>query len=250
MKVSRRDFLGTAANSAVALLSLRAIESDATGPLPGCGLDCAVIDLHSQCALCESFHGYREALAGEHECLSAAMIGAQRRWRIAIVPGLACADPETLRTLLDLLHAGTHVVLETGAGFVSAPEFASEQRMLREYFDVMVEAVVNPWADGAGGEPLFAQSFGQRSRREPFSQRSIPYVHYVWPREAMVRDFSRLVPVRAQNGQAIGRARGVPVALKKRVGKGTLIFLGSPMGPLLRAGDLEARSWLASVTTL
>jgi hypothetical protein len=40
----------------------------------------------------------------------------------------------------------------------------------------------------------------------------------------------------------------MPVALKKRVGKGTLIFLGSPLGPALGASDLEARHWLQSVT--
>jgi len=34
------------------------------------------------------------------------------------------------------------------------------------------------------------------------------------------------------------------------MGQGTLIFLGSPMGPALRAGDPQARSWLQVVTAL
>ena len=252
MKVSRRMFLGTA-GSAAALVSLRATKSHASGlrsQLEQLGLDCVVIDLCSHCALRESVDGYRLALGSDHDYFPAAMPPPSRRWRTAIVPGLASIGPDTVRMLSDLLHAGTHVLLETGAGFLSAPQFASHQKMLWDYFGVAVGGVVDPWAQISADDVPSPQGFGQRSVRARNRQPATPYVRYVWPHKSMVRDFSRFIAVRAQAGEVIASVGEVPVALKKRVGKGTLIFLGSPLGPLLRAGDLEARSWLESVTAL
>jgi hypothetical protein len=41
----------------------------------------------------------------------------------------------------------------------------------------------------------------------------------------------------------------VPVALMRRVGRGTLLFLGSPLGPALWADDAEARRLLLDVVS-
>jgi hypothetical protein len=68
----------------------------------------------------------------------------------------------------------------------------------------------------------------------------VPYVAYNWPLEAHVRDFSRVLPVFSPAGQAIARWAEVPVGLRVTVGTGALIFLGSPLGPDLRASDPEA----------
>jgi hypothetical protein len=57
-------------------------------------------------------------------------------------------------------------------------------------------------------------------------------------------------PVSAKAGDIIGRVGVLPIALKMRTSGGMLIFLGSPLGPALRAGDPQARSWLWSVTAL
>ncbi|HEX2679673.1 MAG TPA: hypothetical protein VHQ03_00090, partial [Candidatus Dormibacteraeota bacterium] len=69
---------------------------------------------------------------------------------------------------------------------------------------------------------------------------------YTWPHAAKVRDFSHVVPLERQGntGEFIAWADGKPVALKRQSGRGTLIFLGSPLGPALWAGDTEARRWL------
>jgi len=48
-------------------------------------------------------------------------------------------------------------------------------------------------------------------------------------------------------GDNIAWAGELPVALKRRVGAGTLIYLGSPVGPALWAGDVEAKRWLHAV---
>jgi len=48
-------------------------------------------------------------------------------------------------------------------------------------------------------------------------------------------------------GDNIAWAGELPVALKRRVGAGTLIYLGSRGGPALWAGDVEAKRWLHAV---
>jgi hypothetical protein len=59
-----------------------------------------------------------------------------------------------------------------------------------------------------------------------------------------------VIPVSAKVGDVIGTVGALPVALKRRMDKGILIFLGSPLGPALRAGDPEAGSWLRLVKAL
>src|SRR5437764_965136 len=62
---------------------------------------------------------------------------------------------------------------------------------------------------------------------------------------------ARTGPVGRQAGEVIAWVDGVPVALKRRGGRGgTLIFLGSPLGPALWAGDAQARRWLVDVLGL
>src|SRR6266571_3700339 len=56
----------------------------------------------------------------------------------------------------------------------------------------------------------------------------------------------RVVPRRRHEGEGevIAWVDDLPVALKRPGGRGNLIFLGSPLGPALWAGDAEARRWL------
>lgn len=74
-----------------------------------------------------------------------------------------------------------------------------------------------------------------------------PYVDFVWPIATKVRDFSKVSPVAADRGDIIATVDGIPVASRRRVGLGTLIHLGTPLGPALWFGDREARQWLEAV---
>jgi hypothetical protein len=122
--------------------------------------------------------------------------------------------------------------------------------MLHRSFDLAVEPPVDLWSGKSGDDRLFAHRTRPHPRKNMDGRESIPYVNYTWPRETRVRDFSRVIPVSAKGGDVIGRVGPLPVALKRRWANGTLIFLGSPLGPGLRAGDPEARSWLRLVTAL
>lgn len=189
------------------------------------GDGCVVLDLGEACALHESQLGYMTALGAENK----RSFGQVRKWkgdcRVVIVPGVGAFDERTGEVLLDLLETGTAVLLESAGGFCDHAEFVAHQRILSRFFDVHVGAPVDVWSESV----------------------TVRYVHYHWPIQATVRDFSRVVPVIDHDAEVIGQIGELRNALKKRIGRGQLIFLGSPLGPALWSGDLEAGAWLRAV---
>jgi hypothetical protein len=258
MNVSRRKFLGAVTGSVATLMTFQTVGFCVAQTQPLQKFDCAVLDLKSDCVLRESLEGYQAALACERGCFQVDEFDSLHRCRKAILPGLGLIDPALAQELSNLLNAGTDLLLESGAGFLGTGEFAAHQKMLLRYFDLAVESPVDLWSGNPIGAARFAQRCEQNARKEPARSESplvhryvsSPYIDYDWPQETKVRDFSRVILVSAKSGDVIARVRGLPVALKRRVGEGTLIFLGSPIGPLLRAGDPEARSWLQMATAV
>ena len=121
--------------------------------------------------------------------------------------------------------------------------------MLHQYFDITIERPADLWWKAEYdtlGKPHHAKYYLNESDHG----QAVPYVHYQWPSQAKVRDFSRAIPVSALTGDVIAKAGDLRVARKTRVGKGMLFFLGSPMGPALLGGDSDAGAWLYSVTAL
>ncbi len=80
-----------------------------------------------------------------------------------------------------------------------------------------------------------------------FQSAEAMYVRYSWPVEAMVRSFGKVLPVAFPHGEAIARCLGEPVSFKRYMGKGCFIFLGSMLGPHLRAGDRQAQELAAQM---
>lgn len=250
MKISRRTFLGGGITvSAATLLSLGPTGLTKPSSRSERIIDCALLDLKSHCALRESLQGYQAALADACKPLEA-ISDSRCRFRLVIVPGIGLIDPVLAETLSDLLKAGTHLLLESGAGFMSPSEFVDHQRMLHHYFGLAVLPPVDLWPGRFAHDDLFAAPHGVSLGEKLDRHESIPYIKYVWPQETRVRDFSRVIPASAEPGDVIGRVGPLPVALKRRMFKGGLIFLGSPLGPALGAGDLEARSWLRLAAAL
>jgi hypothetical protein len=241
MRISRRIFLG---GVAATMLSFRTAGLNKLSPRSDF-LDCALLDLNSHCVLRESLKGYQATLADEHDLVES-LPTPRCRYRLVIVPGLGSLDSALGQTLSNLLKAGTHILLESGAGFLNPADFVVHQRVLLRYFGVAVLPPLDLWSRGFANHPFLPAGYGC-SEKDLRSRESIPYVNYVWPRETKVRDFSRAIPVSSRAADVIGRVGALPVALKKRMANGMLIFLGSPMGPALRSGDPEARSWLRLV---
>lgn len=176
--------------------------------------DCLILPVLGQCSLPESVVGYRSALAHVNTSL-------------LVIPAVL-EIPRHLRSLIsNRLQAGGTVLVESGAGFAADASFARHRRSLRDVLGVEVGAPVDLWTGVRGA----------------------PYIDYTWPHAAKIRDFSRAVWVADPAGDVIGTADGLPVALRRRGGSGTLIFLGSPLGPALWAGDAEARRWLSELAT-
>jgi hypothetical protein len=216
MGITRRRFLGYTAGVFAGLRGL---------PLDRTSRRYVLLDLNEPGCFRESFSGYESALTSA----GAQWMRADARWvsarccAVLIVPAAVEIPPPAVRAIMSCLHAGASVILESGAGFVPDREFRTHRVVLRDYLQVHIEEPLDLWRDNS-------------------SQR-IPYVDYAWPRPAQVRDFSRVVPVQGQ-GEIIARVEGLPVALRRPSGRGRLIFLGSPLGPALWAGDAEARRWL------
>lgn len=184
----------------------------------------AVLDLGPHCSLRESLSGYAKALGGSALRTDASSLppGA-----VLIVPAAVELPPAAVRAITACLDAGGLVMLESGAGFASGRELSGHRAVLREALGVQVESPVDLWPQSVGA--------------------AIPYVDFTWPLAAKVRDFSRVLPLAGGAGEIIARVDGLPVALRRRSGRGTLIVLGSPLGPALWSGDAEARQWLLAM---
>ena len=173
-----------------------------------------VLDLQENCCLSESVAGYSAALAD---------VGRAARRSVLIVPAAGRIPETAMRRMVTSMQAGGIVILESGAGFASEQDLRAHRDTLRESFAVRVAGPVQLWP------------------------RRTPYVAYSWPRAATLRDFSRVMPLDQPTDEPIGFADGQPVALRRQVGRGTFIFLGSPLGPALWAGDADAKRWLLDV---
>jgi len=210
---SRREFLAqTAAATAAIMLPLDVRQL----PRPACTL----VDFGDHCALRESLLGYRRELSERGLTLT----NADDDPAAMIIPGAAHIDSSTARLVAGCLQRGGTVLLESGAAFA---DFGVHRDAMRDYFQIHLDPPIDLWP-----------------------ARGIPYVDYIWPRPAKIRDFSRVIPVASRVEQIVGRVADIPVALARRAGQGTLIFLGSPLGPALWAGDADARRWLGSVLSL
>jgi hypothetical protein len=232
---------------AATLWSLPPIASDPVGSSPADRRDGILLDLETRCALPESLQGFRDTLAGKHSCLREQDLAPAGPCRTVIVPGLGAMDSRLASSLAVLLDAGTNVVLESAAGFLNTPEFATQQNVLLRHFDIALHPPVDLWSVEPARGADFSFHSGRHPKKGPPRNDLVPYVSYWWPHETKVRDFSRVIPVSARPRDVIASVGTLPVAVKKRVGNGTLIFLGSPIGPALHAGDPQARSWLQSV---
>src|SRR5216117_4129261 len=218
MSITRRRFLGYTAG--VVTAGLRGL------PLDPRSRRYVLLDLHERGCFRESVSGYESALTSA----GAQLMRADARWMspsrcaVLIVPAPLEIPLPAVRAIMSCLQTGASVILESGAGFATDREFRAHRVVLRDYLQLHIEEPVDLWPDNS-------------------SQR-IPYVDYSWPRPAKVRDFTCVVPLGRQAGEVIGWVEGLPVAFKRPGGRGNLIFLGSPLGPALWAGDAQARRWL------
>src|SRR5579863_4022815 len=248
MKVSRREFVGTASCAAAA--SLCAIPSPAFASSNYVGrstVRATLLDLGTNCALPESLAGMRAVLGSSHRCIAASDFPSSDLSNVVIVAAAGSAIPEIFLAAAELLAQGATVLWESGAAFLNSADFAQQQALTKKHFGISIGQPVHVWTQSnsrklKSGAPMQ----GPRGMRA-IGHEQIAYVKYRWPLEADVRDYSRVFPVSASGGRAIAHWNALPVAWSKNFGEGRLIFLGSPLGPALRAGDGEANALFQSI---
>jgi hypothetical protein len=185
-----------------------------------------LLDLPRSDHLSESAAGYEAALAELGPNFVRAAASSLPHCDLLVVPAAVRLSRPTRRAIVTCLEEGASVVVESGGGFATESDFRCHRAELRDALNVQVGTPVDVWT----------------ARRQ-----GLPYVEYLWPIAVKVRDFSRVVPLVARRDEVIAWIDGLPVGLKRRVGFGTLIVLGSPLGPALWAGEVEARRLLSAV---
>jgi len=209
-------------------------------------MSCAILNLGTACVLPESLNGYRLVLGAEHPNFSEFNLGAAEAHRVIIVPAAGTIDSATVSALSAAAESGKTVVWESGAAYLNPSDFAAQKAILMEHFEISIGQPIELWTSQSR-KPCSREGWSRPGKPAHTGQDSVPYVIYHWPHESWVRDFSRAIPVSAKCGRAIAYLGELPVAWRKPIGNGTFIFIGSPLGPAMRAGDSEAHSWFRAL---
>jgi hypothetical protein len=247
-QVSRRTFLSAATGAMAAMLPLETT----TGPLLTCAsepLDCVLLDAQEHGTLPESLAGYQLALAAGGAHFMRTSAGPVPYSKTIIVPACLVLRSRVTEAFAAALRGGSLVVLESGAAFATRQDFATHQEWLRNHWGVRVEPPVDLWR-ACNDPPEHPRSQRRLTIRNSPLLRRHPYVDFHWPFKTKIRDFSRVVPVSALPHEVVARCEHWLVGSKHSRGKGTLVFLGSPLGPALLAGDADAHRWLRALITV
>ncbi len=210
---SRRHLLEQAFALPIALRSLK------RSP-PSCPLECRIVS-GPDCLSEESAAGYRMMIERHRPC---ALVSGS----VLIFAAARNVSQDRLLKLRSLVFDGAWLIWENSPVVDDEREFLRQQQLFRDIFDLRL------------AKPRVAQH----------GTGSACYIHYRWPAPAMVRTFMGITPVQSTPTEAIAHYEEQTIATKKQMGRGGIIFLGSLLGPHLRAEDREAsRLALALVET-
>jgi hypothetical protein len=160
------------------------------------------------------------------------LIGSARLRAPFAVVDLGCVLPESLagyKTQVgDLRHRDADVLIVPRVEELSADGVRMIEQSLQRGATVLLEC-------GLGNSARQAVYF--------------PYVDYAWPVNVKIREFAPVCIDPVAGDEIIGTLAGKPVALRRKVGSGTLVMIGSALGPVFLTGDADARRWLDRLRT-
>lgn len=163
----------------------------------------------------ESESGFKQALA----LLSPTV---PPRGRIVIVPSASALEREGLSSLLSAALRGSNVLIDLSDGFASLQDRTLTRVSLKRYLGI---EVLQPVEYAAGD-----------------------YIAYRWPRLALVRHFTRVSYIQPDKNHEPAAFLGTNiVAIRKAIGMGQVVILGSALGSLLLARDAQAQEIFAGI---
>jgi hypothetical protein len=170
----------------------------------------------SSAALLSKPAAFGVQLIEEPHALAAESARGYRRLAIRsgwiIAPGVRELTQQTCASLLRRVRAGAWLLLESGLCYAPREQAVGQAEILRHGLGLQIQP------------PIDAHS----------------YVRYSWPIQRMIRPFQALTPVLCGSHEVIATCRGLPVCLRREIGAGGIIYLGSMLGPGLMAEEREA----------
>ncbi len=146
---------------------------------------------------------------------------------LIIAPGIRWMSPSIAGDLADRIYHGAWVILESGLGFSSRTESKHQTDLLKKAFGLQLLPPVK-----VGKNPVAAT-----------------YLEYTRPVHRLVRTFEAITPVWCDQSEALARLGKHSVCIRKRIGDGTLVFLGSMLGPGIGAEEREAVEVASALVT-
>jgi len=160
----------------------------------------------------------------------------------AVAPVLAGGDrPKARCSIVDL----GCVLPESLAGFKTQVGDLRHEILIVPAVRAVVEAgkeIIELWIE-RGATVLLEYVAGASVEPSMY----FPYVEYFWPVRVKIREFSPVKLMPAAGDEIIATFAGQPVGLRRKIADGTLITLGSPLGPVFLTGDPDARRWLDGI---
>ena len=104
-----------------------------------------LLDLKEACSLSESVSGYESALAAVGEPWIRSDAWSVTRCTGLIVPAALAIPLPAVRAIVTCLARGATVILESGAAFAGGPDFRAHRAVLRDCFQVRIEAPGSPF---------------------------------------------------------------------------------------------------------
>jgi hypothetical protein len=175
-------------------------------PIKIAGLE---IIAESSCLSNESADGFRSLRASESS-------------KIILLCGVSAVDASWAFRLRERAAAGTWLIWEISPFACEPRNFNKQARIMSEVFGVAIR------------EPIVLSSDRLASTGM--------YVRYRWPCAALTRSFSAVIPVACSERETIALYGNTPVVMRRAIGHGGLVLLGSMLGPNLRANEYEARA--------
>ena len=175
------------------------------------GISQVHIDAERHCLSQESASGYRLLLDEFKDVQIPCLL---------IAPAARELSAIRCRRLVKEIEAGAWLLLESGVCFSSPAEAGAQADILRDVFNL---ALLPPILISRGDVD------------------ASHYVRFSWPIPRLVRTFHAVVPVAGGHHQVIASFQGNAVGVKRPIGKGGIIYLGTMLGPGLLAQEREAR---------